>query len=155
MPQRAMYVLTVGGTGPTHHHFEADPKFIHTEDMWLQLMKEVADFLKDHGTDVTVVQTKLRDYHNIYTSVAYEQEQQDSEAGGSDDGRSVEPARGDSAAGEPVSAGSPPRSGESDSAGSPAPVAWDNFPQTNGPSPAGSDVDPPGSGGTATEPQPD
>jgi hypothetical protein len=146
MPQRSKYVLTIHSA--LDHHFEADPKLLSTEDLWMQLMKEVADFLAERGTDVEVVKLKLKDYADIYLSTPYEQEEQYSEIGGSDDGRSID-ASGAHAAGESVSASAASGS-ESDSSSTPAPVAWINFPQANGPGSSAADVDAGATRGTAS-----
>jgi hypothetical protein len=146
MPQRSQYVLTIH-TPRLDHHFEADPKMLHTDDLWMQLMREVADFLAARGTDVNIVKTKIKDYADIYLSTPYEQQEQNTEAGGTDDGRSLDTG-GPDAAGEFVSAG-PPGSGEPDSPSAPAPVAWDNFPQADRPSAPEADVGTSGPGGAA------
>lgn len=147
MPQRSQYVLTIH-TPRLDHHFEADPKMLHTDDLWMQLMREVADFLAARGTDVNIVKTKIRDYADIYLSTPYEQQEQNTEAGGTDDGRPLDPIWGVDSAGELVSA-SPPGSGESDSPSATAPVAWVNFPQADRPSSPEADADTSAPGGAA------
>ncbi|HXS14440.1 MAG TPA: hypothetical protein VN734_17205 [Acidobacteriaceae bacterium] len=66
---RGMYIATVHdtrGAQSLDHHFEADPKILSADDIWLEWLKQIADFLKEHGQDVSKIQTKIADYNAVY-----------------------------------------------------------------------------------------
>lgn len=134
MPQRSMYVLTISANNGMDHHFEADPKLLHTDDLWMQLLKEVADFLTDRGADMARVKTRMKDYADIYMSKSYDeiQQEQDRATGGSSSESADYERSGSSPAGESVPACAAPDSIESHSTSGATPVVWDNFPEANG-----------------------
>lgn len=142
MALRESYVLTIS-TNKTDHHFEANPKVLHTDDHWMQLLKEVADFMAERGTNVERVKTKMKDWADIYTSEIYDkiQQEQDRAAGGPDEPAGPVTTGGITSSGELVSAGGTTAGSEPDSASSTTPVAWGNFPEADRPGSTDADED--------------
>lgn len=144
--QRGMYIATVHdsrGATALDHHFEADPKVLSADDIWMEWLKQIADFLKEHGQDVTKVQTKIADYNAIYyTGERIKDDNDDTREAG-------EISRPDDRSGHSDAAGDPGTdlSSElpsSEPNGSPPPIApgWPGTAEAHGPGAPGADAHP-------------
>jgi hypothetical protein len=139
--QRGMYIATVHderGAASLDHHFEADPKLLSADDIWMEWLKQIADFMKEHGRDVTKIQTKIADYNAIYyTGERIKDDNDTREAGptgGPDDRRGHSDPAGDTGADRSgLSSGEPH--------GAPPPIApsWPGAEEIHRPGAAGTD----------------
>lgn len=140
--QRGMYIATVHdsrGATALDHHFEADPKVLSADDIWMEWLKQIADFLKEHGQDVTKVQTKIADYNAIYYTGERIKDDNDTREAGPTGGLDDRSGHSD-AAGDPGPDRSELSGGEPD--GSPPPIApdWPGTAEAHGPGAPGADA---------------
>lgn len=122
--QRGIYIATVHdarGATSMDHHFEADPKVLSHENIWLEWFKQIADFLTEHGQDTSVIKTKLRDYADVYYSGEKINDNEPEQAGGA--GSPDERSGHESGHGGDSGADRADVSGEGESNGSPPPIA--------------------------------